>query len=62
MNASKFKENTCDTTTCPISQYYGTCVSIGNNSNQCICPSQYEGDLCQYGRRQEKLKNFIHNR
>ncbi len=46
----KFKKAyTCNVTSCPILSYYGICSLIGNYSNQCICPSHYEGDQCQYG-------------
>ena len=53
----------CDITSCPILNYYGICTPIGNYGKQCNCPSQYEGDLCQYGKKNLLLnKNSLHKK
>ena len=40
---------TCNTTTCSLLQHYGICKNLNNGIILCSCPSQYEGNLCQYG-------------
>ncbi len=52
------KETICNETSCPSVNYYGVCSPIGNYSSQCVCPSQYEGDQCQYGKL-NTLKVFV---
>ena len=46
-------------TSCPIIQNYGICAPIGTYGIECICPSQYEGDQCQYGNTKNWL--FLRN-
>lgn len=41
----------CNLTTC----VYGNCVPISGVYSFCQCPSQYEGEFCQYGFTDYKL-------
>ncbi len=50
--------------TCPYSMGNGNCSSvftINQTINQCTCPSQYEGNQCQYCKSKNKRNKIFSN-